>query len=132
MPEFTDNTTSTEWGIDGYLDFVFNKSRTFSGFLSGNYIGKRETTVSSIQPGYGINAGISYYMLNRKLAISLSGIDIISSRHKGYSKQKDCIITFNNRYTYPTLYLSVSYKFSNIKDKTTRRQIGTREIDSRF
>ncbi len=40
--------------------------------------------------------------------------------------------TFDNSYDDPTLYLSISYKFSNGKDTSSTRSQGARDIERRF
>ncbi len=40
---------------------------------------------------------------------------------------------FDNRYSYPTLYFSVSYRFSTkAKNVSQSRRISTRDVESRF
>ncbi len=40
--------------------------------------------------------------------------------------------TFDNSYDDPTLYLSISYKFSNGKDTSSTRSQGAQDIERRF
>ncbi|MDO5017318.1 MAG: outer membrane beta-barrel family protein [Porphyromonas sp.] len=126
-------TKGNEWGMSGYLDFTFNKSRTWTGYLSGEYIGRKHTTVATIEPQYDLGVGMSYFMLNRRLSLSVAGISLLSSKYKGVSHRQGYSISFDNRFNYPTLYVSVSYKFSNAKDKSTSRSHrATQEIERRF
>lgn len=126
-------TQGNEWGVSGYLDFTFNKSRTWTGYISGEYTGRKHTTVATIEPQYDLGIGISYFLLDRRLSISVAGLNLLSSRHKGVSHRQGYSISFNNRYNYPTLYLSISYKFSNGKDKSTSRSSrATQDIERRF
>lgn len=124
--------TGWEWSADGYLEFVFNKKRTLTGYISGSYEGKRKTTVSTIDPQYDLGVGVTYFLLNRKLSLSLVGMSLLSSSYKGYSERNGYTISFDNRYTYPTAYLSVSYKIFNSNDKSVRRRMSANEAERRF
>lgn len=130
---FLSNTQGNEWGVSGYIDFTFNKIRTWTGYLSAEYTGRKYTTVATIEPQYDLGVGMSYFLLDRRLSISVAGLNLLSSRHKGISHRQGYSISFNNRYNYPTLYLSISYKFSNGKDKSTSRPSrSTQDIERRF
>jgi hypothetical protein len=122
-----------EWGVNTYLDFTFNKSRTWTGFISGEYTGRKQTTAATIEPLYDLGIGMSYFLLNRRLSLTVSGLNLLSSRYKGVSYRQGYTISFNNRYDYPTLYFSISYKFSNGKDKSSLRiSESTGDIENRF
>lgn len=126
-------TKGNEWGVSGYLDFTFNKSRTWTGYLSGEYTGRKHTTIATIEPQYDFGLGMNYFLLDRRLSLSVAGLNLLSSRHTGISHRQGYSISFNNRYNYPTFYVSVSYKFSNAKDKSTPRPSrATQEIERRF
>lgn len=132
-PNLLSETQGNEWGVSGYLDFTFNENRTWNGYISGEYTGRKHTTVATIEPQYDFGVGMSYFLLNRRLSISVAGMNLLSSRHKGVSYRQGYSISFNNRYNYPTLYFSVSYKFSNAKDKSTSRTSrATQDIERRF
>ena len=131
-PELSNHTAGYNWGGDTYFDFIFNKSRTFTAYLSGSYTGRTKTAVSTLLPSYVIDSGMSYFLFDRKLSITIAGIDIFSSRHIGSSERENYKIYFDNHYKYPTLYFSISYKFNNSKDSSSRRKMSTREIDMRF
>ncbi len=132
LPELSDKKDTFKWGMSSSLNFIFNKSRTFTGYISGYYEGRNVTTVSTVLPTYNVEAGLMYFMLNRKLAFSLAGIDLLSSRYKGYSNRNGYRIDFNNKYSYPTIYFSVSYKFHNSTDKSPRKRMSSRDIESRL
>ncbi len=51
-------------------------------------------------------------MLKRRLSISRAGLNLFASKYTGTSKRNGYKITFDNRFDYPTLYFSVSYRFS--------------------
>lgn len=129
LPEVKGN----EWGVNGYLDFTFNRNRTWTGYISGDYTGRKNTTTASIDPQYDLGVGISHFMLERRLSLSLAGLNLISSKYKGISHRNGYTISFNNRYNYPTLYFSISYKFSNAKDKSKFRVYrATQDVERRF
>jgi len=131
-PLLDPKATGWEWELNGYAKFIFNKKRTFTGYLSGYYTGKQKTTVSILDPQYGIGAGLSCYLLKRKLSMTLAGINLISAPYKGHCDRDGYTITFNNRYNYHTLYFSVSYKFFNSDDKAVRRSTSANEVERRF
>lgn len=131
-PHLQAKTTGEEWGTEGYVDLTFNKSRTFTGYISGNYTGRTRTSVATLKPQYEMGAGVNCFLLNRRLTLSLAGMNLFASRYKGYSNRDGYTIAFNNRYAFPTLYFSVSYKFSKAEDKSPRRQMSAGEVESRF
>lgn len=131
-PDLQAKVLGDEWGVGGYLDFTFNKNRTWTGYISGEYNGRKHTTASTIEPQYDLSVGTSCYLLNRRLAISLSGLNLLPAHYKGVSHRNGYDIHFNNKYNYPTLYVSVSYKFSNGKNKSNRSASGSSDIERRF
>lgn len=132
-PSLPMRTDGTEWGVNGFLSFNFNESRTWTGYVSGDYTGRTKTAVAVVKPQYSMEAGTSYSLLNRRLTLSLSGLNLFASGYRGESLREGYTIRFDNRYSYPTLYFSVSYKFSNAKDTSSfRSQTATRDIERRF
>ena len=132
-PSLPMRTDGTEWGLNGFLSFNFNESRTWTGYVSGDYTGRTKTTVAVVKPQYSMEAGTSYSLLDRRLTLSLSGLNLFASGYRGESLREGYAIRFDNRYSYPTLYFSVSYKFSNAKDNSSfRSQTATRDIERRF
>lgn len=123
-----------EFYIEGYVDIAFNRKRTVTGYVSGSYEGKRNTAVSVIDPKHNVGAGLSFFMLQRRLSISCAGMNLFSSKHTGVSKRNGYKITFNNRYDYPTLYFSVSYRFSTKAKNISNagRRISTQDVERRF
>lgn len=132
VPDVVERATSQVWGGNTYASFVFNRQRTLTGYVTCDYTGKQKTAVSTINPMVDFGIGISWYLLDRKLGISLSGLNLFSSPYKGVSRRDGYTINFDNKYNYPTLYMSVTYKFNNIKDATPRRQKMTRTIEQRM
>jgi len=101
--------------------------------VSGEYAGRKQTAVSTVDPQYDLGLGVSCYLLKRRLAFSLAGISLLSSTYQGVGYREGYTITFRNKYNYPTAYLSVSYKFSNDKDQSSSRsQRATQDIERRF
>lgn len=131
-PLLVSRMTGWEWGADGYMEFVFNKKRTFTGYVSGNYSGKRKTTVSTIEPQYNMDMGLTCNFFERRLSVSLAGMNLISSPYRGCSERDGYSISFNNRYEYPTLYFSITYKFFNANDKSIRKRTSASEAERRF
>ena len=86
-----------------------------------------------IDPQYETSVGVSCFMLKRRLSISCSGLNLFASKYTGTSKRNGYKIMFDNKYNYPTLYFSVSYRFSTkAKDVSQSRRISTRDVESRF
>jgi len=131
-PLLVSKMTGWEWGTDGYLEFVFNKKRTFTGYISSNYFGKKKTTVSTIDPQYRMDLGLTCFLLNRRMSVCIAGMSLISSSYKGHIERDGYTISFNNRYNFPTLYFSVSYKFFNANDKSIRKRMSASEVERRF
>ena len=132
LPQLPPKMTGSEWGVSGYLDFTFNESHTWTGFLSGEYTGRQKTTVVTLEPQYNVGLGMSYFLLDRRLALSIAGLNLLVSNYKGVSQYDGYNVTFDNRYDVPTLYISISYKFSNGKDTSSTRSQGARDIERRF
>lgn len=132
IPGIEKKATSYLWGGNLYTGFIFNKQRTFTGYINFDYTGAQRNAISRINPTYDLGAGISLYLLDRKMNISLSGLNIFSSSYKGYNKRNGIIMAFNNRYNYPTIYLSISYKFNNIKDSTPQHKKMMQSIEQRL
>lgn len=124
--------TSNLWGGNLYASFVFNRSRTLTGYIDLDYTGRQRNTLSTINPMFDFGAGISWNLLKKKMNISLSGINLFSSPYKGYSFREGYTTIFKNRYNFPTIYLSVTYKFNNLKDVSPRRKKSIRDIEQRM
>ncbi|TGX79502.1 hypothetical protein E5358_14840 [Palleniella muris] len=128
----SEKATSDIWGCNLYTGFVFNKARTFTGYINCAYTGRQKTAVSTTDPMLDFGTGLSLFVLDRKLAFSLSGINLFASQYKGKGERQGYTISFKNRYNYPTLYFSVNYRFNNLKDATPRRQKMMRSIEQRM
>ncbi len=127
-----DKRDASEWNAYGSMNFFFNKKRTFRGSLSGGYTGRKKTSLATIEPQYKMATGLSYSMMNRRLNIDLYGIKLFASRYKGETIRDTYRMEFNNKYDYPTLYFSVRYNFSKVKDHSSRNRRGTRDVERRF
>ena len=123
---------SLQWSLNGYAEFVFNQQRTLMAYVSGTYDGRRKTAVSVVRPQNDVSVGVTGYFLKRSLSVSLSGMSLFASAYRGYGKSGGQRFTFHNRYNYPTLYLSVSYKFFNSKDNTPDRRMSSEDAERRF
>jgi hypothetical protein len=125
-------SVSWEWGGNAYVEFFFTPSRTFSGYLTADFTGERRTALSNREPEYNVEAGLYCSLLQRRLTFSIAGFNLISSPYKGYSQRSNYSLSYNNRYAYPTLYVSVSYKFSNAKNSATNRRMSSEDAERRF
>lgn len=132
IPGIERRATSYLWGGNLYTGFIFNKQRTFTGYINFDYTGTQRNAVSKLDPSYDLGFGVSLYLLDRKMNISLSGLNVFSSAYKGYNKHNGVKMVFNNRYNYPTVYVSVSYKLNNIKDSTPQHKKMMQSIEQRL
>lgn len=132
LPELQKSKQSVKWGVDGYLNFVFNKSRTFTGFLSGSYMGKRSTVIADIDPEYELSCGVTAFFFNRALSVSIAGLELLNSSYSGTAYVGDTKFEFDNNYSFPTLYLSVSYKFGKAKESSPGRKLSHKAVEQRF
>lgn len=132
IPEISPKETSYLWGGNLYASFVFNRSRTLTGYINLDYTGHQRNALSSVDPMFDFGAGVSWHLIKRKMNISLSGINLFSSPYKGKSFRDGYTTYFKNRYNFPTIYLSISYKFNNLKDLTPNRQKSIKNIEQRM
>ena len=67
LPERTDGT---EWGVNGFLSFNFNESRTWTGYVSGDYTGRTKTAVAIVKPAEGktneVKAALEAYVASEQ------------------------------------------------------------------
>lgn len=120
------------WGGSCYVSFSFNRARTFTGFAMGNFTGRERRATSTVDPQYSLMAGLSYSMLKRSLNVSLACMNIISSPFRGMRDDGTTRFEFDNRYTFPTAYLSISYRFGKVQAKRPRRELSNSQSDNRF
>lgn len=132
LPDIPYTSKSSEWGANLYAEFMFNPERTLFGYINLDYTGRRTTAISIIEPQYDLGAGVSWFLMQRRLCISLAGMNLIPSAYKGVSTYPDYTVQFNNRYDYPSIYISLSYKFNNIKGSSVNREKMMRNIDQRM
>lgn len=124
--------SGVKWGVSSYLDFVFNKARTFTGYAYADYTSTVESAASTLSPEYNLGLGISYNLFDRRLNLSLSGINLISSRYKGVQRHNNTEMHFDHRFTFPSIYFSASYKFGKAERKRPSKTTSDRENSTRF
>ncbi len=127
-----DKRDASEWSASGFVTFIFNKKRTFKGYISGGYEGKQKTSLVTLDPRYSMDVGLSYNVPKRRLSFELAGMNLINCRYKGESIRDNYRMDFNNRYSYPTLYFSVRYRFSKAKDQSNRKRKSASDVERRF
>lgn len=132
IPGISKKATGNLWGGNLYAGFVFNRQRTFNGYINLDYIGRQQSALAVIDPIFDLGVGLSLYLLNRKMNVSLSGLNLVSSRYRGKSTREGYTINFNNKYNYPSVYLSLTYKFNNLRDNTPRHKKMMQNIDRRM
>ena len=126
------SSNCAEWGADFYAQAFFDKKRFYSLFLMADYKGKTTTVISTIEPQYNVSAGVSANLIKRRLNVSLAGYPLLASCYKGTINRDDYKMEFHNHYKYPTLYLSVSYKFSNTKSVRQPRLQNVQQVKQRM
>lgn len=132
-PDLRSETKSSEWGLDGYLSFNLKQDRTWTAFVSGSYTGRKETTVSTLEPQYSFDAGTTIFLLDRRLSLSIAGLNLFLAPFKGVSYRNGYSVAFDNMYDKPTLYVSVTFKLSKAKDRSTFRSTdATSSFERRF
>lgn len=87
----------------------FNKQKTFTGWLNTSFNSPQKLTTTDLQSTYNINLGCQYSMLKNKLKISMSLNNIVSSHVKGTVNSTDFKMQFDNKYSYPSLNLALTY-----------------------
>jgi hypothetical protein len=87
----------------------FNKRQTFTGWLNASYTSPEKLATTDTRESYNLNLGLQYALLNNKLKISLSLNNIVSSHVRGVVNSNDFKMSFNNKYSYTTARLGITY-----------------------
>lgn len=132
IPEVPKRETSYQWGGNFNSSFIFNRQRTFTGDFGFNYKGRTRNVVTTVEPTYSFYAGLSLYLLDRKMGIHISGLNLFASAYKGTSHAAGYVMEFNNRYNYPTLYFHITYRINNINDDAKNRTEAIRNVQQRL
>lgn len=132
IPEVPRRETSYQWGGNFNSDFVFNRQRTFTGSFGFNYRGRTRNVVTTVEPTYSFYAGLSLYLLDRKMGLHISGLNLLASAYKGTSRAAGYVMEFNNRYNYPTLYFHITYRINNVNDNAKNRTETIRNVQQRL
>lgn len=132
IPEVPKRETSYQWGGNFNSSFIFNRQRTFTGDFGFNYTGRTRNVVTTVEPTYSFYAGLSLYLLDRKMGIHISGLNLLASAYKGTSHAAGYVMEFNNRYNYPTLYFHITYRINNVNDNAKNRTETIRNVQQRL
>lgn len=127
-----DKRDASEWKVNGSMRFIFNKKRTFTGYVYGSYDGKKKTSLATIDPQYSMGAGLNYSVLKKRLSFELAGMNLLKCRYKGEVIRDNYRMEFNNMYSYPTLYLAIRYRFSKARDQSSRKRNSALDVQRRF
>ncbi|HXK75958.1 MAG TPA: outer membrane beta-barrel family protein [Bacteroidaceae bacterium] len=127
-----DKRDASEWKVNGNMRFIFNKKRTFTGYVYGSYEGKKKTSLATIDPQYSMGVGLNYSVLKKRLSFELAGMNLLNCRYKGESIRDNYRMEFNNMYSYPTLYLAIRYRFSKARDHSNHRRNSAWDVQKRF
>lgn len=127
-----DKRDASEWKVNGNMGLIFNKKRTFTGYVYGSYEGKKKTSLATIDPQYSMGVGLNYSVLKKRLSFELAGMNLLNCRYKGESIRDNYRMEFNNMYSYPTLYLAIRYRFSKARDHSNHRRNSAWDVQKRF
>lgn len=101
--------------------FFFNKKKTFLATLSGSYSSRQYQGVYLISPTYSVSAGLLYRLLDNKLSLSLNVNDLFGSSSKLEAISNGLKIVADNRFTFTTFRIGVSYTFGgDVRGKNQR------------
>ena len=114
IPQFSANVQSR-----------FTLPKDVSAEISGFYISQIQQGLILSKPMYGINAGISKQMLDRRLSLRLNVQDIFfTQKFRGYQKYENLDITILGYGDSRQVRLTASYRFGNQKVQQARRRDG--------
>lgn len=74
-----------------------------------------------MKPTYGVDAGLLYRLLDNKLSLSLNVNDLFVSSYKGEIYSNDLKMTVDNKFSFTSFRIGVSYTFGgDIQSKGQR------------
>lgn len=103
--------------------FILNRMKTLIMTLNLSYTTPQKTAVQYIDSTYDISAGIQYSILKNKLRFGLNLYNIFTSNVKGVTYSNNMKMSFDNKYSYRLLKISVNYNFGAKLSKRYRNSI---------
>ena len=103
----------------------FTLPKDVSAEISGFYISQIQQGLILSEPMYGVNAGISKQMLDRRLTLRLNVQDIFfTQKFRGYQKYENLDIHITGFGDSRQVRFTASYRFGNQKVQQARRRDG--------
>lgn len=132
IPGILEESDGSSYGANMYLGFVLDKKRTISAYVNGVFIGREYQAAATVDPQYSLGAGFNWSLLNRRLNLGLSCLNILASNYSGVMYSGQDRIRFDNRYNFPQFYISVSYRFGKVAEKRAYQRSVGEEMRSRL
>ncbi|MCD8091778.1 MAG: TonB-dependent receptor [Bacteroides sp.] len=111
------------WAYNASLrnTFFLNSKKTFLFTLAGSYTSRQYQGIYLMKPTYGVDAGLLYRLLDNKLSLSLNVNDLFVSSYKGEIYSNDLKMTVDNKFSFTSFRIGVSYTFGgDIRSKGQR------------
>lgn len=108
---------------------TFTIDNKTSAELSGKYVSPNVYGVFNIKSYYGIDLGLRRAFLSNKMSVKLAVNDVFKTigKRTSFSNLPNNSYTFDRNYDSRVVRLSISYKFGNIKLKSTDKNGGSAE-----
>lgn len=132
IPALPFEAKGEDWNVNASSTLILNKARTLTAYLWAGYNGRQYSSNSTVEPQPYMGGGLRWSLMQRRLNLSLQALNLWTTNYKGVSRMRGAEIHFNNRYEYPTLYISVSYKFGKVEDKSPRKSLSSDSSEDRF
>lgn len=91
--------------------FYLNRSKSFSGTVSGSYTSSQHRSIKVYEPTYDVSLGLRYRMFNNKLTVSANLNSLLVSNHRGTQTSNNLTMKFNNSFSFTTVRFGVAYNF---------------------
>ncbi len=113
---------------------AFTINNRSSAELSANYVSPNVYGVFNLKSYYGVDLGVSRTFFDDKMSVKLAVNDIFNTKGKRttFSTLSNSDYDINTAYDSRVIRLSVSYKFGNIKLKSTDKKGGAEDEKNRL
>lgn len=120
------------WGFNVNSNWVLNEARTLTGVINFYYNSASRNVAQATNAQYSMTAGLSLFLLERKLNLQLYVIDLFTPRYKGEYFTNGMSIAYDNVTQRPTLYFTISYKFGKAAARRFSRSTSNKDVGNRF
>lgn len=112
------------------LHNTFDVSDNVSLYCDFYYSSGKEEDITRFRPSYDLSAGMVWYLLDNKLAISLDVYDILYMSNASCYQMRygNTTVNVDNREDTRYVRLGIRYSFNNIKANIRIRQSNNEEI----